>query len=25
MGIGDFSGEESPLQEEFENSQDNLY
>lgn len=25
MGVGEFSGEETPLQEEFENSQDNLY
>lgn len=25
MGVGEFSDEESPLQEEFENSQDNLY
>lgn len=25
MGVGEFSGEETPLQEEFENSQDGLY
>ena len=25
MGVGAFSGEETLLQEEFENSQDNLY